>query len=209
MQLSLDLDAAPAGFVYLADFISGDEEAALLAAMARVEWHAVVMHGTAARRTVAHFGVTYGYSSWRLEEAPPLPDFVASLVARVAAAMREPPNALAELLVSRYPPGARIGWHRDAPMFGPTVAGLSLAAPCTLKLRRDRDGALDRYERTLAPRSLYVLGGPARAQWQHMIPPVPALRYSLSFRTLRAGRAGRTGATPSRVDLRRRGDAPG
>lgn len=202
MQLSLDIAAAPAGLVYIPDFISADEELALLEVMGEIEWQKVVMHGTAARRTVAHFGVTYGYSSWRLEDAPPLPDWVAPLVGRVADAMHEPPNALAELLVSRYPPGARIGWHRDAPMFGPTVAGLSLGGACTLKLRHDRGDALDTYARVLAPRSLYVLGGAARALWQHMIPPVEELRYSLSFRTVRRG------ATPSRVDLRRRGGSP-
>jgi alkylated DNA repair dioxygenase AlkB len=184
VQLSLDIAAAPDGLVYIPDFITVDEEVALLAAMALIDWQKVVMHGTAARRTVAHFGVTYGYSSWRLEDAPPLPPWAVPLLPRVAAAMREPPNALGELLASCYPEGARIGWHRDAPMFGPTVAGLSLVGACTLKMRRNRQGALDTYERELAPRSLYVLSGGARAQWQHMIPPVPSLRYSLTFRTL-------------------------
>ena len=184
MQLSLGLDAAPDGFVYVPDFLSADEERALVAALEAVEWQAVVMHGTAARRTVAHFGVTYGYASWSLEEAPPLPAWVAPLVPRVAAVMHEPANALAQLLVSRYPPGARIGWHRDAPMFGPTVAGISLAGACELVLRRGDE----RYRQVLAPRSLYVLGGAARAVWQHSIPAVPSLRYSLTFRTLkRAG----------------------
>lgn len=180
VQLSLDLDAAPAGLVYLPDFIDADEARALVAALERVEWQAVVMHGQAARRTVAHFGLTYGYDSWTLDAAPPLPGWIAPLVPRVAAAMHEPPNAIAELLASRYPPGARIGWHRDAPMFGPSVAGLSLAGACELVLRHEDA----RHTLTLAPRSLYVLGGAARAVWQHMIKPVPALRYSLSFRTL-------------------------
>ena len=181
MQLSFDIDEQPAGLVYLPDFISADEERALVEAMAGIDWQAVVMHGQAAKRTVAHFGLTYGYDSWSLDPAAPLPAWVAPLLPRVAAAMHEPLNAIAQLLVSRYPEGARIGWHRDAPMFGPTVAGLSLAGACALKLRTDDGG---RHSLTLAPRSLYVLGGAARAVWQHMIPPVPALRYSLTFRTL-------------------------
>jgi alkylated DNA repair dioxygenase AlkB len=41
------------------------------------------------------------------------------------------------------------------------------------------------HEQALAPRSGYVLAGPARNQWQHSIPAVPAERYSLTFRTLR------------------------
>jgi DNA oxidative demethylase len=203
MQLSLDLDAPPDGLVYLPGFISADEERALLDAMATVEFHAVVMHGQAAKRTVAHFGLTYGYESWSLDQAPPLPSWLQPFLPRVATAMHERPDAIAELLVSRYPPGARIGWHRDAPMFGPTVAGLSLGSACTLKLRRARAGGFDSYALDVAPRSLYVLGGAARTVWQHMIPPVPALRHSLTFRTLKPG------ARPSRVDMRRHGDVPG
>ncbi len=204
MQLSLDLGAAPAGLVYCPEFLSVDEERALVAVVERLPYRAVVMHGQAAKRTVAHFGVTYGYESWSLDAAPPLPDWVQPMVARVAAAMGEPPGALRELLVTRYPPGARIGWHRDAPMFGPTVAGLSLAGPCRLELRLRRpSGGFDRYALEVAPRSLYVLGGAARARWQHALAPVPALRWSLTFRTLKPG------ARPSRAELRRGGDAPG
>src|SRR3954463_8296264 len=73
VQLSFDLNAAPDGLVYLPEFVSAEEERALVAAMETIEWHAVVMHGQAAKRTVAHFGVTYGYSTWRLEDAPPMP----------------------------------------------------------------------------------------------------------------------------------------
>lgn len=49
-------------------------------------------------------------------------------------------------------------------------------------------GWLYGYEmRTLvvAPRSAYLLTGQARWTWQHSIPPGSALRYSLTFRTLR------------------------
>jgi alkylated DNA repair dioxygenase AlkB len=202
-QLSFDLSAAPDGFLYLPDFIDGNEEAALLAAARGVDYKPVIMHGQAAKRTVAHFGVTYGYSSWSLDEAAPLPDWVQPILPGVAAVMNTQPDAIGQLLVSHYPPGARIGWHRDAPMFGPTVAGLSLGGTCTFKLRRERAGGTDQYALPLASRSLYVIGGPARSLWQHMIPPVTETRYSLTFRTLRPG------ARPSRVDLRRAGDVPG
>jgi len=195
VQLSLDIDDRPPGLGYIADFISADEALALVDAMAGVDWQAVVMHGQAAKRTVAHYGVTYAYDSWSIDPAAPLPPWIAPLVPRVAAAMHEPPNAIAQLLVSRYPEDARIGWHRDAPMFGPTVAGLSLGSACELKLRTN-DGC--RYSLTLAPRSLYVLGGAARAAWQHMIPPVPALRYSLTFRTLTRVGAPTSGRTRGR-----------
>jgi alkylated DNA repair protein (DNA oxidative demethylase) len=41
------------------------------------------------------------------------------------------------------------------------------------------------YEVELAPRSAYVLAGAARSNWQHSIPPVPDLRFSITFRQLR------------------------
>jgi DNA oxidative demethylase len=206
MQLSLGFDAAPEGFVYVPDFLSAADEQALLAAVAEVPLHQVIMHGTPAKRTVAHFGLTYAYDrSSTLEPAEPLPAWVQPLVPRIAAAMHEPPAALAELLLTKYPPGARIGWHRDAPMFGPTVAGLSLGAGCELRFRRKRrDGDRDGYDQVavaIAPRSLYVLGGAARAVWQHMIPPADKERWSLTFRTIKPG------GRPSRAELRRHGES--
>jgi alkylated DNA repair dioxygenase AlkB len=38
---------------------------------------------------------------------------------------------------------------------------------------------------TAEPRSAYLLTGPARTEWEHSIPPVGELRYSITFRNLR------------------------
>jgi alkylated DNA repair dioxygenase AlkB len=38
------------------------------------------------------------------------------------------------------------------------------------------------------PRSAYLLRGPARTEWEHSIPGVERLRYSITFRNLREGR---------------------
>ena len=40
-------------------------------------------------------------------------------------------------------------------------------------------------ELDLEPRSGYDLAGEARTAWQHHLPPAKALRYSITFRTLR------------------------
>jgi alkylated DNA repair dioxygenase AlkB len=37
----------------------------------------------------------------------------------------------------------------------------------------------------LPPRSIYLLTGDARSAWQHTIPPVKEVRWSITFRTLR------------------------
>lgn len=175
----------PAGLIYRPDLLDEDEEARLLALMDEIEFHEVRMHGVAARRTVAHFGYTYDYESWRLEAAPPMPPRLLALRDRCGELAEEPPERLAQALVTRYPPGATIGWHRDAPAFGPKVVGVSLLSECHMLLRREAKGVRERYRLDLARRSAYVLGGAARAAWQHSIPATPGLRYSVTFRTVR------------------------
>jgi alkylated DNA repair protein (DNA oxidative demethylase) len=177
--------APPPGFRYVLGFLSTSEEAALVADLGARTFDEVRMRGVVARCQTLHFGWVYGYESWRLTPGPPLPaayDFVLERAAALAGVVRE---AWQELLLSRYPPGAGIGWHRDAPMFGPVVVGVSLGAPCRFRLRR-RLGPrrFDTFGCVLEPGSAYVLGGEARAAWQHSIPEVAALRYSLSLRTL-------------------------
>ncbi len=175
----------PAGLVYQPEFFSENEEARLLDVMGTIEFHEITMHGQTARRTVRHFGFDYGYESWRLAPTEPLPVSLAFMRDRCARLAGVEPEALAQTLVSRYPPGAGIGWHRDAPMFGQAIVGVSLASPCRMRFQR-RDGDVRRvFELELAPRSAYVLSGPARSAWQHSIPATRDLRYSLTFRTLR------------------------
>ena len=91
------------------------------------------------------------------------------------------------MLVTEYGPGAGIGWHRDKAVFGETV-GVSLLSPCVLRLRRKvGERKWERGNLTAEPRSAYLLSGPARSEWEHSIPPVDALRYSITFRNLREG----------------------
>jgi alkylated DNA repair dioxygenase AlkB len=66
------------------------------------------------------------------------------------------------------------------------VVGISLLSPCRFRFRRGRTGAWETTEVQLNPRSIYVLTGAARKEWQHGIPAVSETRYSLTFRTLRA-----------------------
>jgi alkylated DNA repair dioxygenase AlkB len=87
-------------------------------------------------------------------------------------------------LITEYPSGAGIGWHRDAPVFG-IVAAVSLAGAGRLRFQRGEAGERQTAEIILAPRSAYVLAGPARSEWRHGIPSGSELRYSVTFRTLR------------------------
>ena len=176
----------PQGLVYRPDFITEDEERALLATLDEIEFRAVTMRGQTARRTVRHYGYDYDYETWgKLVPSDPLPASLTWLRDRCASLAELAPEELVQTLVSRYPPEAPIGWHRDAPMFGPKVVGVSLLSSCRMRFQRQVAGTRTVYELELAPRSAYVLGGEARTRWQHSIPPTKALRYSITFRTLK------------------------
>jgi DNA oxidative demethylase len=178
----------PEGLVYRPGLLTADEERDVLAVVEAIEFREVVMRGQVARRTVRHYGFDYDYESWELVEADPLPAPLRFVQERCAALVGEPPEVLAQALVTRYPPGAGIGSHRDAPIFGPQVIGVSLGAPCTMRFRRSVGGVLYGHDLVLEPRSAYVLGGKARSAWKHEIPPGKELRYSITFRTVRSHR---------------------
>jgi alkylated DNA repair dioxygenase AlkB len=178
----------PAGLVYRPEFVTPGEESELLAFLGRLDFHEVVMHGQAARRTVRHYGLDYAYESRTATPGEPLPDALVPLRDRSAGLAAIEPDALAEALVTRYPPGAGIGWHRDAPMFGAPVVGVSLGSACRMRFQRAVGGVRRTFALDLEPRSAYVLGGAARWAWQHSIPATNGLRYSVTFRTLREGK---------------------
>lgn len=176
--------APPQGLVYVPELVGVEEERALVQALEGLPLRSFEMHGVVARRRVAHFGWDYGYESWKITPAAPMPAFLEPLRTRAAQVINAAPAALEEVLVTLYPPGAGIGWHRDAPMFGPSVIGVSLLGACRMRFRRKRDDGFESYTQPLAPRSLYVLAGEARAVWQHSIPAVEVARWSVTFRTV-------------------------
>ena len=176
--------ARPEGLIHQPDFLEPAEEDALVERLQALEFHEVRMRGVAAKRRVIQYGWKYGFESFRATEGPPVPDFLLLIRDRAARLAHLDPDALSEALLTQYGPGAAIGWHRDAAPFD-IVVGISLLSACRLRFRRGRTGAWDTCELGLDPRSAYVLAGPARTEWQHSIPAVKALRYSITFRSMR------------------------
>lgn len=177
------------GFTYRAEFITPDEERELVKGIEQLPFHEVRMHGVAAKRTVIHFGFDYDYSGWKIHPTDPPPAFLEPLVERCAAQAGIDERAqLEQFLIARYPAGAAIGWHRDAPMFGTPVIGVSLLSPCAMHFRLETPDGFEKYVHLLDRRSLYILDGAARTQWQHSIPKTRELRYSITMRTIRARR---------------------
>jgi DNA oxidative demethylase len=177
---------APEGLLYEPEFITPEEEVALIAALEGLDFEEVRMHGQTARRTVRHFGYDYDYEGRQLTACDPLPEDLRWLRERSARLAGLGPEELAQTLVSRYPPGAGIGWHRDAPMFGPRIVGVSFGSRARMRFQRKVRRERQTYALELAPRSAYVLSGAARSSWQHSIPPAKSLRYSVTFRTVKS-----------------------
>jgi DNA oxidative demethylase len=175
----------PEGLVYRPELIGPDEETALLEILQSLRFDPIVIHGQAARRTARHFGLDYDYEARTPQPGEPVPDWILPVRTRAAELAGHEPEELVEVLVQRYPPGSTIGWHRDAPAFG-TVIGISLGGASRLRFQRGKGDARRVWEVLLEPRSGYVLAGKARTSWQHSIPPTKELRYSITFRTLRA-----------------------
>jgi alkylated DNA repair dioxygenase AlkB len=174
---------APEGFRYQADLISEAQACDLLDRFAQLDFKPYEFRGYLANRRVVSFGFAYDTVRGRLNEGPQIPSFLLPLRARAAAFAGLDEAALEHVLINEYQPGAGIGWHRDRPQFG-EVVGISLGAPGLLRFRRRRGEGWERASVFVAPRSAYLLRGPARTQWQHSLPQVDALRYSITFRTL-------------------------
>jgi alkylated DNA repair protein (DNA oxidative demethylase) len=197
-----DPDGVPPGFALHAEFTDKAEEVALTEQIGRVEFSRVEMRGAVAKRRTAHFGWTYGYDSRSSEPGAPIPEFLLPLRERAATWAGIDAEAFGEALITEYPAGAGIGWHRDAPMFGDVIAGVSLLSACRMKFRpyvspKDLVPAHARrlrrttHEVMLTPRSGYLITGAARRDFEHRIPETESLRYSITFRTLRGAKPAR------------------
>jgi DNA oxidative demethylase len=175
----------PDGFVYVDGFLDPEEEGRLIDLLEGIPWEAVVFRGYEARRRIVHFGHRYEFEARGVTPGLPIPAPLQELRDRVAVLADAEPETFVEVLATEYRPGATIGWHSDAPAFGSTVLGVSLASACRMRFRRKAPGGWLRWDRLLERRSAYVIGGGARYAWQHSIPPTESLRYSITYRTVR------------------------
>ncbi|MDX8528099.1 alpha-ketoglutarate-dependent dioxygenase AlkB [Mesorhizobium sp. MSK_1335] len=182
---SLPPASLPEGFSYQPNLIARGEEHELVRHIQGLPFKPFDFHGHLANRQIVGFGLRYDYGRRQMLKAPPIPDFLLPLRAKVADFAGVPAAAFAQVLINEYRLGAGIGWHRDRPHFE-LVAGVSLLAACSFRLRRRNGAAWDRETIEVEPRSVYLMAGPSRNEWEHSIPPVGRHRYSVTFRTMRA-----------------------
>ncbi len=183
----------PDGLFYLPEFVSASEEQLLLDNVMQLPFSPYIHHGYVAKRNVVYFGNQSGYNStkktWdngedRGKVSECLPDWLTSLRIRCAQLINLAAEELEMAMVAQYNCGAGIGWHRDAPHFG-SIIGISLCADAKMRFRKFIDNRQEMYHISLQPRSAYIISGAARSAWQHGMPPVEQLRYSITFRTIR------------------------
>ena len=190
-QLQTDLFGAPQpkppeGFRYAPDVIDAATETAILRDVRALPFRDFEFQGYTAKRRVVSFGWQYDFDARLLRKADDMPPFLLELREHAARFAAMDPSHLQHVLVMEYGPGAAIGWHRDKSVFG-QIVGISLLSPCTFRLRRALGSSWERVSLTAEPRSAYLLSGPARDEWEHSIPGVEGLRYSVTYRNLREG----------------------
>lgn len=181
--------ALPPGMRYEPEFLAREEEAALIAIIGRLPLANMKYQQYEALRRVVSYGGQYDFSRQKLEEAAPLPSWLDPLRERAGAWAGIAPADFTHALVAEYQPGTPLGWHRDVPDFE-HIVGVSLGNEAVMRFRRypHEKGSRDALKLAVAPRSIYLLRGPARWGWQHSVAPTKALRYSITLRTARASR---------------------
>ena len=178
----------PRGFRYQEQIISEEAEASLAAELRQLDLRPFEFRGYLGNRRVVNFGLKYDFSRRSVRRADDMPSFLDDLLKRAASFADCEKDAFRQVGVNEYRAGAGIGWHKDKPEFG-IIVGVSLLAPATMRFRRPHNEEWIRISHTLKPRSIYILSGEARKDWEHSVPPPDALRYSITFRTLAAEHA--------------------
>jgi len=174
----------PAGFKYQPDLISKETERTLAEQIAGLSLKEFEFQGFLGKRRIVSFGWRYDFNGGGLQRTEDLPTFLLPVREQAAAFAGMPPERLKQVLVTEYKPGVQIGWHKDRSVFG-VVVGISLLSRCTFRLRRKLGTKWERASIVAEPRSAYLLSGPARTEWEHSIPGVEGLRYSITFRNFK------------------------
>jgi alkylated DNA repair dioxygenase AlkB len=173
----------PKGLLYRPEFITCDEEQELIARIQKLPLTPFQFGKYEGKRRVSSFGFHYNFSTQALENAATIPDWIRPTISLVEKSEKLMPGTIGHVLFTEYEAGTGIGWHRDKKQFN-EVFGLSLGSSCKFRFRRLKGKKWERFTLHAAPRSLYAITGESREMWEHSIPPVGELRYSITFRTM-------------------------
>ncbi|HEX2652735.1 MAG TPA: alpha-ketoglutarate-dependent dioxygenase AlkB [Xanthobacteraceae bacterium] len=175
--------ALPGGMKYQPDFLTREEEGALLRHFERLPFREFKFHGFTGKRRTVSSGWRYDFNGGGLTRRDNMPEFLTCFRTRAEDFAGIAPGSFQQVLVTEYAPGAGIGWHKDRSVFG-DVVGISLLSPCSFRLRKRPIKGFTRQNLIAEPRSVYLLRGPSRTEWEHSIRGVETLRYSITFRNV-------------------------
>ncbi|MFS8974489.1 alpha-ketoglutarate-dependent dioxygenase AlkB [Cupriavidus necator] len=176
----------PDGFRYMPDVLSVTEELDLVRHFEELAFQPFQFRGYSANRRIFTFGYKYVFAGQKPRADSTIPDYLRPLTEIASQITGKPARSFSQLMVTEYPPGAGIGWHRDRPVYE-DIVGISFLAPCQLRLRqRAPDDTWIRRATQIQPRSAYLLSGEVRDKWQHSITPMDVTRYSVTLRTFRS-----------------------
>ena len=180
-----DLFAEPllAGLEYRQDFITREQEAALIGHLQAMDLAPFRFHGWTGNRKTQSYGWRYDFDDASFKRTEPIPGWLQPVRDKAAVLAGVKSEEIAHALVARYDPGAGIGWHKDRSVFD-RVVGVSLGSPAALRFRQRAGSGFRRFSLPVEPRSAYLLSGEARHDWEHRIVPGEELRFSITFRTL-------------------------
>ena len=153
------------GLTYVPDFITSAEHDFLLSQIDQKPWL------TDLKRRVQHYGYKYAYKARALNNNAYLgllPDWLSSVCKKLHddRIFLSIPD---QVILNEYLPGRGISAHIDCvPCFADTIASLSLGSHCIMEFSNPKTG--EKKSIALEERSLIVLSGPARYEWQHAIP---------------------------------------
>ena len=182
-QATLFAQPLLAGLDYREEFLTRDEEGALIGQLEALDLSPFRFHGWTGNRKTQSFGWRYDFDDASFNPTEPIPLWLQALRGRAAALAEVAPDDMVHVLAARYDPGAGIGWHKDRNVFE-KIVGVSLGSPAILRFRQRDGSSFNRFSLPVEPRSAYLLSGEARHEWEHRIVPGEALRFSITFRTL-------------------------
>jgi alkylated DNA repair dioxygenase AlkB len=172
-----------AGLRYQEDVLTAPQEADLIHRLGTLDLSPFKFQGWLGNRKTRTFGWRYDFDDSSFAPAEPIPAWLDGPREQAAKFAGLAADDFIHVLLARYDPGAGIGWHRDRDVFE-DVVGFSLGTPAVLRFRQRSEAGFRRVNIDLPPRSIYLLSGEARHEWEHRIVPGDRLRFSITFRTL-------------------------
>lgn len=177
------------GLTYVRNFICQSEHDLLLQKIDSEPWL------TDLKRRVQHYGYKYDYANHKINRAmyiAPLPDWALDVANKLHQSYSQ--TLPDQVIINEYEPGQGIANHTDCKTcFRDTIISLSLGSPCVMDFINTRQEL--KKSLFLEPRSLIVLRGEARYEWNHGIAKRKSdkwqgeiikreRRVSLTFRTV-------------------------